>query len=255
MARATPVCEKRSRIQCSGPAAPTTARRPPNRRPRPSSPRPASRSRRVRRRPPHSSRSNRTIRLSIRSRSRPPGLPRPALEAGTTPDLLLSPRRRCPAALRLPVAGSSVSAMTHSHRAPGVAAVPDRRRAFRPRHRPHLDPGGPRPAHRRPAVHTVKLLEVGKEHFLVALHHGSDWPRNLRAAAGPPAASPSPDRRFRALELPPQERTPISAPTLPRRREARRWTSSAPVDAIPTKATCAGLRPTIRCSGSSSSQG
>ena len=61
-----------------------------------------------------------------------------------------------------------------------------------------------------PRFTPVKLLEVGNEHFLVALHHGSDWPRNLRAAAG------SARLRHRgrivavlALELPSQERTPI----------------------------------------------
>ena len=85
------------------PRPPTTARRPPNRRPRQSSPRPASRSRRVRRR--HRTAAGRTARSDCPSASpsRPPGLAQSAMEAGTTPDLSLSPRRRCPAALRRPV--------------------------------------------------------------------------------------------------------------------------------------------------------
>ena len=61
-----------------------------------------------------------------------------------------------------------------------------------------------------PRFTPVKVLEVGTEHFLVALHHGSDWPRNLRAAAG--SANLRHRRRIiavRALELPSQERTPI----------------------------------------------
>ena len=61
-----------------------------------------------------------------------------------------------------------------------------------------------------PRFAPVKLLEVETEHYLVALHHDSDWPRNLREAAG--SARLRHRRRIiavRALELPPQERTRI----------------------------------------------
>jgi deazaflavin-dependent oxidoreductase (nitroreductase family) len=61
-----------------------------------------------------------------------------------------------------------------------------------------------------PRFTPLKVLEVDKEHYLVALHHDSDWPRNLRAAAG--SARLRHRRRViavDALELPSQERTRI----------------------------------------------
>ena len=134
------------------------------------------------------------------------------MEAGTTWDLSSEPAKTVPsraATAGMPALAST--AMTHSTLArleSRLFRIGVERFGLDIDHTWILEVPGRRTG--VPRFTPVKVLEVEKEHYLVALHPDSDWPRNLRSAAG--SARLRHRRRIVAvcaLELPPEDRTPI----------------------------------------------